>query len=346
MSSIPPEIWARIAFYACTDGGAMGAVLQLVSRLVADGTAPHKNDIVMLCSARQTVSIHHYLSSPDLNPIFRRVKDLYIGAATTRQGELVRETWDLGTTIYLSNMLQLVSPYLRSLTLVMRDYTVSGLSSLRFPCLESLTLDFVIPITSAPKLTALHLPLYRHHPYDAPHAEFVHALYSQAPALKRITVVGDESLGNMAVLQKLNTCGSDHDCDKHDRTRLSSKPQQGEFIPNPSITKYVEPSPEPENFNIVSGDPRWNDPQFKQGILTVLGLLQRKVLVKKEKFQFRFVQILGSIAARSGSPSQLLAQEWSDMFHRAVLRGTGTAEIYAEDYQLESREDHLKPNSL
>jgi hypothetical protein len=321
MSSIPPEIWARIAFYACTDGGATGVVLQLVSRLVADGTAPHKNDTVMLCNARQTVSLHLYLSSSNLSPIFRRVKDLYIGAATSRQGELVRETWDLDTTIYLSNMLELVSPYLRSLTLVMKDYTFSGLSLPTFPCLESLTLDCVMPITSAPKLTALHVSIYYHHRHSTPHADFVYALYSQATALKRITVASDATWDSMTVLLKLKTFGSDSNCNKDERTGT-------------------------ENFNVVLRDAGQDHSKLTQNLLTVLGLRECQTLVKKENFQFRFVQILEPAEVGRRSPSQLSAQEWSDMFHRAVLRGTGIAEIYAEDYQLESREDHLKFESL
>jgi hypothetical protein len=78
----------------------------------------------------------------------------------------------------------------------------------------------------------------------------------------------------------------------------------------------------------------------------VLRSRECQTLVKKENFQFRFVQILEPAEVGRRSPSQLSAQEWSDMFHRAVLRGTGIAEIYAEDYQLESREDHLKFESL
>jgi hypothetical protein len=161
MSYLPPEVWARIVFYACTDGGPMGAALQQVSQVVARGTALHKNDVVVLSSSEQIILFHLCLSSTGLSPIFVHVEYMFICAGHQREERTLFEVeiWDATTTTHLSKLLRLVSPHLQSFTLVMTSYMISSLSSLRFPHLESLTLDRLIPIVSAPKLVALHVSI-------------------------------------------------------------------------------------------------------------------------------------------------------------------------------------------
>jgi hypothetical protein len=75
MSTLPSEIWARIAYFACTDGGRMGVVLQQVSHLVARGTVFRKDSIVVLKSVRQAEVFERYLRSAE-----RRVECLLLEA--------------------------------------------------------------------------------------------------------------------------------------------------------------------------------------------------------------------------------------------------------------------------
>jgi hypothetical protein len=286
----------------------MGAALQQVSQVVARGTALHKNDVVVLSSSEQIISFHLSLSSTGLSPVFKHVEYMFICAGHQREERMVEvEIWDATTTTHLSKLLQIVSPHLQSLTLVMTSYAASSLSSLRFPYLESLTLDRLIPIISAPKLVALHVYI----PISgdlSKYTEFVYALYAQAFALNRITVVS----------QRLMTMLSP-------RLMLQQAPST-----TSSVMKSVG-SRDPENFTIVMrlSQHNWN---YSTRLLQRLG--KRFRIDGKARSQFKVVKLVG-IGNETYS-------EWSEMFHKAVIAATGTAEVYAEYHQLDSRDDLLK----
>jgi hypothetical protein len=381
--SLPAEIWARIAFYACTDGGLMGTTLQQVSQVVARGTALHKNDVIVLRSARQTTSFYHYLSSADLNLIFKRVEYMLICAGHQRENpsKLVEvNTWGAATSSDLSNVLQLVSPYLRSLTLVMTNYAILSLSSLRFPNLESLTLDRLMPILSAPKLVALHI----HIPGSSEAVEYkykavqyiilVHTLYTQAPTLRHITVVVDHEFQHALLAQgklrslecdyKATSNTRDEDADEAENltpSSISATLQQTETDSRDGAVRYHDgfSSRASENFTIV----------LRQHELELDGVSRRLIArlqaidgpFKRKRFQFRMVRMVVPVCcdnsdsnsaptagngdgsncqwqSQSSSQSQFQSQAWDDMFHRAVLQDIGTAEVCAEDWQLDSRD--------
>jgi hypothetical protein len=180
MCNLPSEIWTRIAFFACTDGGRMGAVLQQVSKLVAYGTAVHKNNIIALHIVERAKLCSDYLGSDNQN--LKPVHHLLLDTSHS-DTSLPRRT----ARIIQLRILHIVSPYLRSLTVITKARLDETSKSLNFPHLESLSLNCCLLITSAPKLLSLHLTIRPNTLIDC--LQFVVELRSRTPAIKHITIV-------------------------------------------------------------------------------------------------------------------------------------------------------------
>jgi hypothetical protein len=308
MCNLPSEIWTRIAFFACTDGGRMGAVLQQVSKLVAYGTAVHKNNIIALHIVERAKLCSDYLGSDNQN--LKPVHHLLLDTSHS-DTSLPRRT----ARIIQLRILHIVSPYLRSLTVITKARLDETSKSLNFPHLESLSLNCCLLITSAPKLLSLHLTIRPNTLIDC--LQFVVELRSRTPAIKHITIVdlAPLCLGYAQLLGNI---------------RLEFETE------TPSdIVYFVDAIPHLEDpvqyFTLVL--PKSLD-HVTEKYMEKLQELAAVRMSKTHHFEVLVQGVDGDLETELGVESS----QWSDMFHRAVLRGTGTAEVYAEDHRLEGAE--------
>jgi hypothetical protein len=268
----------------------MGAVLQQVSKLVANGTAFHKNGTVVLSHAENVIMFHDYLDT--VEPIFKRVDYLLVNVANEA---LVADS-PLHSTIHLSRILLMVSPFLRSLTVLLP--IKKNFVSFTFPQLESLTLNFLLPITSAPQLKALHVVIG-----DGRFSErliYVATLRSQAPHMTLITI--------------------------HDLIPLIML--YWKFIDN-RIPK--DPRFPASIISHIQATPYLNDPVQRFTLL-----VPRRYVSDQEKLAYLARQRtteMYSFKIIVLDPGDIPYQgSWKNMFQKAVLQGTGTAEVYAKDH--------------
>ncbi|KAF7981959.1 hypothetical protein HWV62_30759 [Athelia sp. TMB] len=78
---LPPEIWYKIASYACTDGGATGLSLSRVSKLIRASTVALKLQSVSIHGHGQVIAFHKLLLRTPSS--LRRTRFLYISFGPT-----------------------------------------------------------------------------------------------------------------------------------------------------------------------------------------------------------------------------------------------------------------------
>ncbi|KAF7979708.1 hypothetical protein HWV62_41050 [Athelia sp. TMB] len=76
MEIAPPEIWAKISSYACTDAGSTGRSLSLVSQFIRDASAPFKLQSMSIRGQKQAIAFQDMLLQTP--PHLRRVRYLYL----------------------------------------------------------------------------------------------------------------------------------------------------------------------------------------------------------------------------------------------------------------------------
>jgi hypothetical protein len=99
--NFPVEVWERIAFYACTDGGHIGRVLSLVCRNASMGTRRWALNIAAVSSStalrsllrtvrtqKHNFSIHHLLIHVE-NPLYTQLLSELVGYASSHIHTLV-----------------------------------------------------------------------------------------------------------------------------------------------------------------------------------------------------------------------------------------------------------------
>jgi hypothetical protein len=318
MVELPSEVWTRIAFFACTDGGRMGAVLQQVSKLVAHGTAVHKNGVVMLLSAVQARLFYDYISLTE--PVFQHVDSLLIGAVAIIEYSPLNEL-NLTRVPAILNLL----PYLRSLTLflssqVSRHNVESSINSstiVHLPHLESLNVhgQQYLPYFSVPKLATL-LVVFGD-------LNLVVSLRAQAPFLKRITVV--RSLPNVFFGFHIHIYAKFIAGGTPEHIPHGHAYRQAMVILD--ATPYLEPPV--EHFTFVM---RKNKPvsvpldENEERFLTQLQDLARGRSTEIHSFQV----LLQSTSEKDIADSDYLL--WRKMFRKAVLEGNEMADMYAQEH--------------
>lgn len=116
---VPPEIYDRIAMWACTDGGATARSLSLVSRYVSAACTPHKLQSVALSGPHAIQSF--FAVARHKQPADRRVQHLFF--CDRRFGEAAEGDDANGTAAVLEKtvptLLSLIARNLRTLAIVL-----------------------------------------------------------------------------------------------------------------------------------------------------------------------------------------------------------------------------------
>ncbi|KAF7973436.1 hypothetical protein HWV62_15126 [Athelia sp. TMB] len=85
---LPPEIWYKIASYACTDGGANGISLSSVSKFIRESTAPFKFQSIAIHNRRQAIAFHKQLFQTA--PLLRHTRFLFISLFEASSAEDIK----------------------------------------------------------------------------------------------------------------------------------------------------------------------------------------------------------------------------------------------------------------
>jgi hypothetical protein len=279
----------------------MGVVLQQVSRLVARGTAFHKDSAIVLRSIRQAEVFVRYLRSAE-----RRVECLLLEAQS-----LHLDVDSLRDTASIIHVLERVSPYLRSLTLTVTTLMDYDSPPMTFPHLESLTLNQRFPVASAPRLSALHFVRDDRTQMDnkllLEHLRFIVMLRSQAPFMRCITILDPQPF----YLAYGTFIGG--------MTRLSP-----DFVILEELwTTLKEPV---QHFTLIMPHQQ-HAMQSASHYLRRLHEFTQARTTKEHSFK-----IIVPVYDSTSTESQWSSSQWENMFLQAVLTGTGTAEVHAEHH--------------
>jgi hypothetical protein len=314
MVQLPAEIWGRIAFFACTDGGHMGAVLQQVSKLVAYGTTVQKNGVVPLLSAEKADLFWNYLQTAE--PALQHVDSILIDAQGTSYDDFV---WDNTSIALIPRILKYIGTSLRSFTLcapILEGPLDNLVPALDLPCLETLTLKGhqFLPYIRAPRLITLHITIN----YTSAMVHdlvFVASLRSRAPLMQCITVVDPKfHFRSLEIYTRL----------------IANLPLiQTDSETDVTVSKCYLEEPVP-NFTLIGRE--------YQSMLHRVRMMNKQceeilnpLAEERSTSTHRFKLIIERFDNEPDTDG-IQSLQWRSMFQRAVLRGTGTAEVYAEDY--------------
>jgi hypothetical protein len=188
LPQLPSEVWAHIAWFACTDGGKTDAALLCVSRLVASGAAAHAFSIVVIAGSKHATQF--ILCFRHVPVERRRVRSLLIGDGGGPYDRFLTKS-----TLHnsLPELLDLVSPSLEYLTLIPNKALTWTLGGICFPALRSLT---VHPLHDddgrrtynlrMPKITHLHVTMMSYG--YAAYMQFIIEAVSQSQCLSHVTL--------------------------------------------------------------------------------------------------------------------------------------------------------------
>jgi hypothetical protein len=317
MLELPSEVWTRVAFFACRDGGRMGAVLQQVSKLVAHGTAVHKNGVVMLLSAVQARLFYDYISLAE--PIFQHVDSLLIDTVTTSEDS----AWDELSLTRIPAILNLL-PYLRSLTLFpsseANQHLFKSSMSVTLPHLESLSIwgYLQLPSLGVPQLATL-LVMFGD-------SNLVVSLRSQAPLLQCIQNI--DSFPESFIARRVHGYS-------YTKFIACIRPEVGlhgtAFQHARIVSGRIQSLEQPvEHFTLVIR--KWKTPptpldaRQEEDFITRL----QNLVHGRSTETYRFKVLLQMIDRQDTAELQSL--QWRDMFLKAVLEGNEMADIYAEEH--------------
>lgn len=162
MDSIPAELWVEIARLACTDGGATGGALSLVSRYMHDTVQPVRYYSVVIGSSRSASRFASLLETQHRAPVV--VRHLMIRSYEPWTGRDASRFEELAPEEAVRRLLRCTAPTLHTLfwheALFYDRYDI--LPSLVFPVLRDLSIPTVnfwrgLSATPFPALRRLHL---------------------------------------------------------------------------------------------------------------------------------------------------------------------------------------------
>jgi hypothetical protein len=145
--TLPIEVWARIAFYACSHGGRISTTLSLVCKNASAGTRWHALDILTVYSRERLRKLVHTMQEKRTQHHTFHVQHLLVYIEFLEQLELLSQDSSplYNYTTPLSNLLSSESRHLRSLVLLIeRDLHISRfrLSPFtNFPQLQTMSLS-------------------------------------------------------------------------------------------------------------------------------------------------------------------------------------------------------------
>jgi hypothetical protein len=162
MTFLPLEVWSRIAYYACSDGGKTGTTLLRVSKTIARAAENHAYTTIALMGKGDVSSFIRCISRL---PSYRRnsIQSLFVSDAeyTYHEGHMAR---------LMHHLISLVSGTLRSLALIsyknypgrVNDHLFLFMTDISLPALRFLTLrgvakSFSLRNSRFPALTNLHV---------------------------------------------------------------------------------------------------------------------------------------------------------------------------------------------
>jgi hypothetical protein len=159
--TLPIEVWARIAFYACSHGGRISTTLSLVCKNASAGTRWHTLDIVTVYSRERLRKLVHTMQEKRTQHHTLHVEHLLVYVEFLEQLELLSRHFSPlhNYTTPLFSLLSSESRHLRSLVLLIeRDLHISRFSlspSINFPQLQTMSLSMnaahVMSIHRAPR---------------------------------------------------------------------------------------------------------------------------------------------------------------------------------------------------
>ncbi|KAJ7141291.1 hypothetical protein C8R44DRAFT_763135 [Mycena epipterygia] len=194
--SIPPEIWAEVFSFACTDDGSTGRALSEVSWAIHNISKPLKYQSLCVIGPNQLRMLLAVLSA--LLPGARKVRYLFVAGLDESKDDGTEIRWQeihadptgSATEQALVRILHLVSPSLLALHIHRTKICRQSLfPEMEFPVLSELTLhgpfrstDFRPP-TLLPALRRLHIHHFGYQP-----TKLLHRIADVAPLLAHLHV--------------------------------------------------------------------------------------------------------------------------------------------------------------
>ncbi|KAJ7889921.1 hypothetical protein B0H14DRAFT_2497490 [Mycena olivaceomarginata] len=177
LETVPPEIWAEVFAFSCTDTGCTGRALSLVSRAAHLVSKPLKYQSIVVTGFRELLKLLAVLR--ELPPGARRVKYLCVGGAVSDTAEKT-----------LGRILRLVAPSLVALRIHCSTISRPSLfPGIEFPLLAELTLhgpfQSLLPtgLRPLPSLRRVRIHHLSYHP-----AGFLQQVVHTAPSLTHLRV--------------------------------------------------------------------------------------------------------------------------------------------------------------